>query len=97
VDAVLGSNILTRERFLSAWVVLFGLPGLYLLGLLRLEGVRSDEKVGVTRMLVGAVFLVFAISLAPGMFGGRLGRSTPMYRWLRRPDLRQWAARQWSG
>ncbi len=73
MDAVLQLNILTRERFLAAWVVLLGLPGLYLLGFLRLEGVEADERLGIWRLLTGAAFLVFAISLVPGMFGGRLG------------------------
>jgi thiol:disulfide interchange protein DsbD len=73
IDQTLQWNLLTRERFLAAWVVLFALPGLYLLGFLRLEGIRSDETLGVGRTLTGAVFLVFALSLIPGMFGGRLG------------------------
>jgi len=73
VDVVLQWNLLTRERFLAAWVVLFALPGLYLLGLLRLEGVQKDEAVGLGRLLAGTAFLIFSISLAPGMFGGRLG------------------------
>ncbi len=73
IDVVLQWNLLTRERFLAAWVVLFGLPGLYLLGLLRLEGIGKDETAGVGRLLTGAVFLIFSLSLLPGMFGARLG------------------------
>ena len=42
VDVVLGWNLLTRERFLAAWFVLFTLPGLYLLGFLRLEGIKPE-------------------------------------------------------
>ena len=73
IDLVLQWNILTRERFLAAWMVLFALPGLYLLGFLRLEGVSKDEPVGLWRLLVGATFLAFAMSLGPGMYGSRLG------------------------
>ncbi|HYO81966.1 MAG TPA: cytochrome c biogenesis protein CcdA, partial [Bryobacteraceae bacterium] len=73
VDQVLQWNVLTRERFLAFWIVLFALPGLYLLGMLRMEGIRQDETVGVGRTLAGAIFLIFAISLFPGMFGGGLG------------------------
>lgn len=73
VDQVLQWNFLTRERFLAAWVVLFALPGLYLLGFLRLPGVKPEEPLGLPRMLIGAAFLIFAVSLMPGMFGGRLG------------------------
>ena len=73
VDQVLGWGLLSRDRFLAAWVVLFAAAGLYLLGFLHLEGVEPDQKVGVARLLTGLVFLVFAASLIPGMFGARLG------------------------
>jgi thiol:disulfide interchange protein DsbD len=73
VDQVLQWGWLTRERFLAAWIVLFAVAGLYLLGFVRLEGVKPDEPMGLGRLLVGIAFLVFALSLAPGMFGGKLG------------------------
>lgn len=73
VDQVLQLGLLTRERFLALWVVLFALPGLYLLGFLRMEGIRSDEDVTPARLLVGVALLGFALSLIPGMNGGRLG------------------------
>ena len=73
VDQVLQWNVLTRERFLAIWFVLFALPGLYLLGVLRMEGIRQDEPVRIGRLLVGTAFVAFAFSLLPGMFGARLG------------------------
>ena len=73
IDQVLQSNLLTRERFLAAWVVLFILPGLYLLGLLRLEGIETEDKLGIGRLTLAALFLIFAVSLLPGMFGAALG------------------------
>lgn len=73
VDQVLGWGLLNRERFLAIWIVLFAAAGLYLLGFLRMEGVNPEEKMGVARLLTGVVFLIFAVSLVPGMFGGRLG------------------------
>jgi thiol:disulfide interchange protein DsbD len=73
IDQVLQTNFLSREVFLAAWVVLFALPGLYLLGFLRLEGIKPEEHLGVGRMLAGAAFLIFAISLLPGMLGAKLG------------------------
>ncbi len=73
LDQVLQWGFLTRERFLAAWIVIFALAGLYLLGFLRMEGIKSDESVGLGRLLSGAAFLIFAISLLPGMFGGKLG------------------------
>jgi thiol:disulfide interchange protein len=73
VDQVLQWNSLTRERFLALWIVLFAMAGLYLLGYVRLEGVSKDEPLGLWRLLIGIGFLAFALSLAPGMFGGKLG------------------------
>lgn len=73
IDQVLQWGFLTRERFLAAWIVLFALPGLYLLGFLRLEGIKKDEELGVGRLLIAFLFLSFALSLFPGMSGARLG------------------------
>jgi thiol:disulfide interchange protein DsbD len=72
-DQILQTNFISREMFIAAWVVLFALPGLYLLGFLRLEGVKPDEPLGVARMLLGSLFLIFSISLLPGLFGATLG------------------------
>lgn len=73
IDLVLQTEFLTRERYLAAWFVLFSMPGLYLLGLLRLEGVEPGEHMGIGRLLSACGFLIFAFSLLPGMFGTSLG------------------------
>ena len=73
IDVVLQLNLLPRERFLAIWFVLFALPGLYLLGFLRMEGINKDEDLTVPRLLSGIVFLVFSFSLLPGMLGANLG------------------------
>ncbi len=39
-------GFLTRERFLAAWIVLFAMAGLYLLGFVRLEGIKRDDRTG---------------------------------------------------
>ena len=73
VDQVLKWGVLSREIFLSVWIVLAAMAGLYLLGFVRLEGVKPDERMGLGRLLTGMAFLVFALSLTPGMFGASLG------------------------
>jgi thiol:disulfide interchange protein len=73
VDLVLQTNLLTRPVYLAAWFVLFTLAGLYLLGFLRMEGVKPEERVGVGRLLVASGFLIVAVSLLPGLFGAPLG------------------------
>jgi thiol:disulfide interchange protein DsbD len=73
VDQVLNWGILTRDRFLAAWIVLTAMAGLYLLGFLHLEGIKPEDRTGLGRLLTGMAFLVLAISFVPGMFGGNLG------------------------
>ena len=73
VDQVFGWGILTRERFLAVWIVLFTLCALYLWGLVRLGEESSTQGVGLVRLGMGAAFLVLAVILVPGMFGGKLG------------------------
>ena len=72
-DQILQTGWISREMFLASWVVLFALPGLYLLGFLRLEGIKPEDHLGVGRVLVAALFLTFSISLLPGLFGASLG------------------------
>ena len=73
LDQVMQWGFLTRGRFLAAWIVLFAMASLYLLGFLRLEGVKHDENMGLGRLLTGMLFLIFAVSLWPGMAGDKLG------------------------
>ena len=73
VDQVFGWGLLTRERFLAVWIVLFAGTALYLWGMLRLADEGDSNGVGLARLGVGTVFLALAISLVPGMSGGRLG------------------------
>ena len=72
VDQVYQWFLLTRERVLAIWIVLLAMAGFYLLGMLRI-GDDESGPVGAGRLGVGALFLVTAVSLIPGMFGGRLG------------------------
>jgi thiol:disulfide interchange protein DsbD len=73
IDQVLQLGWITRERFLAGWFVLFALAGLYLLGMLKLEGNEDGDHVGIGRLLVASILLIFAFSLLPGMFGAPLG------------------------
>ncbi len=73
IDQVLQLGWITRERFLAGWFVLFTLAGLYLLGLLKLEGNEEGDHLGIGRLIVASALLIFAFSLLPGMFGAPLG------------------------
>jgi thiol:disulfide interchange protein DsbD len=72
VDQMYQWNLLPRERFLAIWAVLFALAGSYLLGFLKLED-GAPEKIGLGRLAAGASLFMLALSLIPGMFGGKLG------------------------
>ena len=72
VDQVYQWFLLTRERVLAIWIVLLAMAGFYLFGMLRI-GDDESGPVGAGRLGVGALFLVGAVSLIPGMFGARLG------------------------
>ncbi len=77
IDQVLQLNWLTRERFLAAWFVLFAMAGLYLLGLLKLEGVEEGETLGIPRLLIASAVPDFRVQPAAGdvrRASGRVGR-----------------------
>ena len=73
IDQVLQLGLLTRERFLAAWLAISTLAGMYLLGLLHLHGNRPGEALGVPRLLLAGFAFAFGFSLVPAMSGARLG------------------------
>ena len=54
-------------------MILFAAPAAYLLGWLRLEGIKADQDVTIPRLLLGLFLLAFSLSLWPGMSGASLG------------------------
>ena len=73
VDQVFQLELLTRERFLAIWIVLFAAAGLYLWGVFRMRDEEPPSGIGLLRLGAGGVMMALAVSLIPGMFGGRLG------------------------
>ena len=73
-DLAYGWHILDREVFLALWIAIFGLLGLYLLGIFRFEsdGEPQQSGVGVTRFMLGLVSLAFTAYLVPGLWGAPL-------------------------
>jgi len=72
VDLDLKWGILTREVFVSIWVVIFAVIGFYLLGKLRFAHDSAVEKLSVTRFMFALSSLVFALYLLPGLWGAPL-------------------------
>lgn len=71
-DLAYGWHILDREVFLSLWIVIFALLGLYLLGKLRFSHDKEIETVGVPRFMLALVSFSFSVYMLPGLWGAPL-------------------------
>ena len=71
-DLAYGWRILDREVFLSLWIVIFALLGVYLLGKITFPHDDKVEKVSVTRFLLACISLSFAMYMVPGLWGAPL-------------------------
>jgi len=58
-----------REIFLSLWIVIFILMGIYLLGKLRFSHDSEVSYISVPRLFFALVSLSFAVYLVPGLWG----------------------------
>lgn len=65
-------GILDREVYLSLWIVIFGLLGLYLLGKLRFKGDDPIEHLGTGRLMLAILDLAFVVYMIPGLWGAPL-------------------------
>lgn len=71
-DLAYGWRILDREVFLSLWIVLFFLLGLYLLGKLRFSHDSERSHTGVLGFFLAVISFSFAVYLVPGLWGAPL-------------------------
>lgn len=71
-DLAYGWRILDREVFVSLWIVIFALLGVYLLGKITFPHDDKVEKIGVTRFMLACVSLSFAVYMLPGLWGAPL-------------------------
>lgn len=71
-DLAYGWRILDREVFVSLWIVIFALLGIYLLGKITFPHDDKVEKIGVTRFMLACVSLSFAVYMVPGLWGAPL-------------------------
>ena len=82
-DLAYGWGILDREVFISLWIVIFVLFGLYLLGKIKFPYDDDSNKVGVTRFFIALFPLAFAVYMIPGLWGAPLKAisafAPPMY------------------
>ena len=71
-DLAYGWRILDREVFVSLWIVIFALLGVYLLGKLRFSHDDPVEKIGVFRFILATISISFAVYMLPGLWGAPL-------------------------
>lgn len=71
-DLAYGWHILDREVFLSLWIVIFGLLGVYLLGWLKFPHDDDQNRTNVPQFFLAMASLAFAIYMIPGLWGAPL-------------------------
>ena len=65
-------HILDREVFVSLWIVIFFLLGIYLLGKLRFSHDSETKTIGTFRFFLALISLAFSVYLLPGLWGAPL-------------------------
>jgi len=70
-DLAYGWGLLDREVFLSFWIVIFGMLGLYLIGKLKFQSdmYGGDKPMPVACIMLGMLSFAFVVYLIPGLWG----------------------------
>ena len=77
IDQAYHLNVISRDLFLSVWVVIFTLLGLYLLGKIKFAHDSDLPYIAVPRFIFSVASFSFALYLFTGFFGNELkGLST---------------------
>lgn len=72
IDSVYNLNLISRELFISVWIVLFTLTGLYLAGKIRFAHDSEVKNIGVVRLFLIITVFSFVVYIIPGLFGAPL-------------------------
>lgn len=72
IDSVYSLGLLSRTLFLSIWIVLFFLLGLYLMGKIKFSHDSDLPFIGTFRLFLIIVVFTFVVYLIPGLFGAPL-------------------------
>ncbi len=71
-DLAYGWHILDREVFLSLWIVIFALLGMYLLGKIRFSHDSESKHTSVLGIFLAIISLSFSVYMIPGLWGAPL-------------------------
>jgi thiol:disulfide interchange protein len=72
VDLAYHWNWFDREIFLSLWIVISALMGIYLLGKLKLPNDSDVKHVSTPRLILAIITLSFTVYMIPGLWGAPL-------------------------
>jgi len=72
-DLVWNWGIVSRPFAIAAWIAIFFLAGLYVLGVYALRHEQKPEQIGTGRLLLSLPLLIFSFYLIPGLLGASLG------------------------
>ena len=86
-DLAYGWRILDREVFLSLWIVIAILLGLYLLGKIRFPHDAPQEKTPILALFLAIISFSFAVYMMPGLVGAPLRAISAFAPPLRTQDL----------
>ncbi|MEQ9309867.1 MAG: cytochrome c biogenesis protein CcdA [Balneolaceae bacterium] len=73
VDLVMGWGLVSRPFAIAAWIAIFLVASLYVLGVFVLKNETKPEYVTTGRLLLALPFLLFSFYLMPGLMGASLG------------------------
>jgi thiol:disulfide interchange protein DsbD len=72
IDSVYNFKILSRDIYLSIWIVLFSMLGLYLMGKIKFSHDSDLPYIGTFRLFILIAVFSFVVYLIPGLFGAPL-------------------------
>ncbi len=72
-DLVWEWGLVSRPLTIAAWIAIFLLAGLYVLGVYSVKHETKAEQIGTGRLLLSIPFLLFSFYLIPGLLGASLG------------------------
>ena len=71
-DLAYGWHLLDREVFISLWIIIFGMLGLYLCGILHFQSDMNGSEIKpkpVAAIMLGMISLAFTVYMLPGLWG----------------------------
>jgi thiol:disulfide interchange protein DsbD len=72
-DLVWQWGLISRPFTIAAWIAIFLLAGLYVLGVFSISDEQKSQNIGTGRVMLSLPFLLFSFYLIPGLLGASLG------------------------